>query len=202
VRPDGSARITIPRGGSQAQARRFAQRHVNWLEKQLLRQAARASESRTWRVGTELLLRGAPARIETGIREGAWAVRLGSEEIHAPDVTADLRPVIEAHLRELAVRELPERVSELAAAHQCVVGRVRVGNQRSRWGSCSRRATISLNWRLVQTPAFVSDYLILHELMHLRHMNHSRRFWKEVARVCPGWVEAERWLKKNANLLR
>jgi predicted metal-dependent hydrolase len=78
---------------------------------------------------------------------------------------------------------------------------VTVRNQRSRWGSCSRRGTISLNWRLVQTPLFVRDYLVLHELAHLKEMNHSRRFWSEVARLCPDFPEAERWLKQHSRLL-
>ena len=76
-----------------------------------------------------------------------------------------------------------------------------VRNQRSRWGSCSRRGTISLNWRLIQAPVFVRDYLILHELAHLKEMNHSRRFWREVARLCPDFAQAERWLKEHASLL-
>jgi predicted metal-dependent hydrolase len=59
-----------------------------------------------------------------------------------------------------------------------------------------------LNWRLIQTPAFVRDYLILHELMHLRHMNHSARFWQEVERVCPDYKTAERWLKQHSALLK
>jgi predicted metal-dependent hydrolase len=78
---------------------------------------------------------------------------------------------------------------------------VTVRNQRSRWGSCSRRGTISLNWRLVQAPGFVRDYLVLHELAHLKEMNHSRRFWSEVARLCPDFAEAERWLKQHSTLL-
>ena len=149
-----------------------------------------------------MVFRGEAVRIEAGTEAAALAVRLGSERIGVADLTADLRPIIEAHLRQLAGRELSARVLELAALHQCVVERVSVRNQRSRWGSCSRRGTISLNWRLVQVPVFVRDYLILHELMHLRHMNHSRRFWQEVARVCPDWLEAERWLKRNSDLLR
>jgi predicted metal-dependent hydrolase len=79
---------------------------------------------------------------------------------------------------------------------------VTVRNQRTRWGSCSRRGTISLNWRLIQTPPFVSDYIILHELMHLREMNHSPRFWRQVETVCPGYRTAEEWLKPHASLLR
>jgi hypothetical protein len=77
-----------------------------------------------------------------------------------------------------------------------------VRSQKSRWGSCSRRGTISLNWRLIQTPAFVSDYICLHELMHLRQMNHSPRFWREMERVCPDYRMAERWLKEHSGLLR
>jgi hypothetical protein len=77
-----------------------------------------------------------------------------------------------------------------------------VRNQRSRWGSCSRRRTISLNWRLIQTPAFVRDYIILHELMHLREMNHSARFWRQVEIVCPDYRNAEHWLKQHSRMLR
>jgi predicted metal-dependent hydrolase len=73
-----------------------------------------------------------------------------------------------------------------------------VRNQRSRWGSCSRRGTISLNWRLIQTPVSVRDYVILHELAHLKEMNHSKRFWREVARLCPDYKEAENWLKRHS----
>jgi predicted metal-dependent hydrolase len=102
----------------------------------------------------------------------------------------------------LAARELPARVLELSARHQLTVRRITIRSQRSRWGSCSRHGTISLNWRLVQAPVFVRDYLVLHELAHLREMNHSPRFWREVARLCPNFAEAERWLKEHAGLLR
>lgn len=81
---------------------------------------------------------------------------------------------------------------ELAALHGIGVARVSVRNQRSRWGSCSRRGTISLNWRLIQTPEEVRDYIILHELPHRRHMNHSLRFWQEVERLCPGYFARHR----------
>ena len=81
------------------------------------------------------------------------------------------------------------------------VTRVSVRNQRTRWGSCTEAGVISLNWRLVQCPEFVSDYIIYHELMHLREMNHSKRFWKAVGEVCPDWKSAEAWLKENGSLL-
>lgn len=97
--------------------------------------------------------------------------------------------------RCLASTELVRRTLELAAQTESRINRVSIRDQRSRWGSCSVRRTISLNWRLIQTPPFVVDYIILHELMHLRQMNHSAKFWDEVEKVCPNWRHAERWIK-------
>jgi predicted metal-dependent hydrolase len=201
MRPDGSARVTIPRGGSAAEARRFAQRNGAWVEQQLRRLAARPPISSRWRLGDEILFRGETVSLSAATTGGHAGVCFGGETVKVADPAADLRPAIERHLWRLAAKELPPRVHELAAVHQSPVRRISVRNQRSRWGSCSRRGTISLNWRLIQAPAAVRDYLILHELMHLREMNHSERFWARVAEVCPGWREAEHWLKRNGSLL-
>jgi predicted metal-dependent hydrolase len=192
LRPDGAARVTVPRGGSVAEAKRFAEKNVAWLERQLLRQALRPQRPAVWSPGTEIYFR------ENG---EAGLICFGGEAVRVVDAPDDLRPVIERHLRKLAAQELPARVFELAALHHLPVRRVMVRNQRSRWGSCSRRGTISLNWRLVQTPLSVRDYLVLHELAHLKEMNHSRRFWSEVERLCPAFRDAERWLKQHSGLL-
>jgi predicted metal-dependent hydrolase len=199
--PDGVARVTIPRGGSDAEARRFAQRNAVWLERQLLRQASQPARPTFWPLGTEILYRGESVRFELDGDSQTGRIRFANEVLCVPDIGGDLRPAIEWHLRRLAACELPARVAEFTALHQLSVRRVTVRNQRSRWGSCSRRGTISLNWRLVQTPVFVRDYIILHELAHLKEMNHSRRFWKEVERLCPEFEKAEKWLKLNSRLL-
>lgn len=197
---DGAARVTVPRGGSAAEAVRFAERNAPWLERQLLRQAT--SAPKPWLSGSAILLRGERTLIEPGANGESGLIRFGGELLAVKDPAADLRPEIEHHLWRLASRELRARVIELALPHQLPVRRVNVRNQRSRWGSCSRRGTISLNWRLVQAPPFVRDYIILHELAHLREMNHSRRFWREVERLCPEYRQAERWLKGHGELLR
>ena len=109
-----------------------------------------------------------------------------------------LIPIAEFDVKNAQVRavtELIQRTKELAAQTNSQITRITIRNQRTRWGSCSRRGAISLNWRLIQTPQFVIDYIILHELMHLRQMNHSKRFWTEVAKVCPTWRESEKWLR-------
>ncbi len=202
LRPDGLARVTIPRGGSVAEARRFAERNKDWLERQLQRLATQPKRPAEWSVGTEILFRGELVKLAAGVNGESGLIRFGTEAVRVSAATADLRPAVEKHLRKLAAKELPPRVLDFAALHQSPVRHVTVRNQKSRWGSCSRCGTISLNWRLIQAPSHVRDYLILHELSHLKEMNHSARFWREVERVCPDYETAERWLKQHSALLK
>jgi len=104
--------------------------------------------------------------------------------------------------RVRARRELAPRLLELAAAHGLVVSRISIRDQRSRWGSCGRDGHICLNWRLVLMPSEVRDYILLHELMHLRRMDHSPAYWKLVEEVCPKYRAAREWLRRNGPSLR
>jgi len=201
LRADGSARITVPRGGDVLQALQFASKHSQWLEKQLKNRTLLPPVPRAWAVGSQIFFRGEPVTIESA-EPISGTVRFASEVVRLKAGIIDIRPRVERHLWSLAKVELPARVMELAKAHGFTVARISVRNQRSRWGSCSRRGTLSLNWRLVQAPGFVRDYIIYHELAHLRHLNHSARFWLEVERLCPWFKEAEKWLKQNSALLR
>ena len=72
--------------------------------------------------------------------------------------------------------------------------KILIRGQKTRWGSCSPSGTLSLNWKLLMAPEPVIDYVIIHELAHLRHMNHSRKFWELVAKYCPNWKKHRRWL--------
>jgi len=107
----------------------------------------------------------------------------------------DVRPEIERDLRVLAAGRLIPRLRELAVEHGLEVREVTIRNQRSRWGSCSRSGAIALNLRLVQMPPAIRDYVLIHELMHLKQQNHGPRFWSLVERACPGFLAAERWLR-------
>jgi predicted metal-dependent hydrolase len=199
MRPDGTPRVTIPRGGSAAAAREFVERNRPWLERQWQRMQSRSQPPATLQIGSTVLFRGEFVSIQSD-RPGF--IQFGGETLPVAVPVVDLRPAIEKHLRQLAAHELPARLIELAGPHGLAVKRVTVRGQRTRWGSCSRRGTVSLNWRLIQTPGHVRDYIILHELAHLRQMNHSSRFWQEVERLCPDYPAAERWLKDHRELLR
>ena len=129
----------------------------------------------------------------------AWVARQRHRRELALEA-ARVSPEAEAHLRARAARELPSRLFELARLHGFEVASVRVRNQRTRWGSCSPSGRISLSWRLVQVPPAVRGYVLLHELTHLRHLNHSARFWRELARLCPHHAEARNWLRSSTVL--
>ena len=208
IRRDGTAVATIPLRGSLREAERFVTQHAAWLERARERQRRRPRAAEVWNIGARVLWRGelAEIRVATPGDPSASSVRsrpqvcLAADVFRVAQLDGDLRPPLEAQFARRARIELPARTWELAALTGADVKHVTVRNQRSRWGSCSAGGTISLNWRLVQTPDFVRDYIIYHELMHLREMNHSGRFWARVGEVCPAWREAERWIKRNGSL--
>ncbi|MEI6860891.1 MAG: SprT family zinc-dependent metalloprotease [Verrucomicrobiota bacterium] len=203
LRRDGTVVVTVPVRGSQREAERFVAAHTDWLARARARQQRRPRGAEIWTPGTRVLWRGElteirPVGVAAVERVG---VCLAADVFRVCSLDGDLRPALEAQFIRCARVELPARAWELAAETGATLKQVTVRNQRSRWGSCSARGTVSLNWRLVQTPESVRDYIIYHELAHLREMNHSERFWARVAETCSGWREAERWLKRHGSLV-
>ena len=207
-RRDGSARCTLPRRGTIAEARRFVTTNEAWLDERLRRHLASPRGPQVLRPGGAIWLHGVETVLEVEPAESAGPAghvraRLGDVTFGFAATDGDLRPLAEQALRRYAAGFLSARTRELAALHGLTerLRQVSVRNQRTRWGSCSPRGLVCLNWRLVQTPPLVRDYVILHELAHLRHLNHSARFWAEVERLCPGYAEAEKWLKQSGRLV-
>jgi predicted metal-dependent hydrolase len=194
VLPDASVRVTIPRHGSRREAEAFLRTRTRWIADRRQEIEDRRRDKR-WRSGQQVWWRGVVCRIDIQAGTGSHvSVRCG-DLAAASTVRDDYRPVLEPLMRARALEELPERLRALAERHDLDVARVTVRNQRSRWGSCSRDGNIALNWRLMQMPDAVCEYVLLHELMHLRQPNHSARFWAEVEAVCPDYAEARAWLR-------
>jgi predicted metal-dependent hydrolase len=200
VRPDGTLRVTIPRGGSRREAEDFVAAHKRWVEEERVRVAERHAPVE-WYEGDSVPLRGVATTIRTEQKGRSRMVTFGGTRVRVPADAVNLRPAVETALRHIAARELVPRLQALAAEHGLTVTRATVRNQRSRWGSCSSRGVIALNFRLVQMPPWVSDYVLLHELMHLRQQNHSRRYWRLVEQVCPEFRAAEKWLRGDGKAL-
>lgn len=102
-------------------------------------------------------------------------------------------------MADAALVDIPKRVARLAPLVGVRYGRITIRNQRTKWGSCSSKGNLNFNCVLMLSPEWVRDYIVVHELCHLKEMNHSPAFWAEVARVCPDYKEAEAWLKANGN---
>ena len=199
VLADGTPRVTIPRWGSKREALAFLEAQREWVARQRtkLAEKVRVAPPREWTDGHAVLLDGRTIALRRGSASRAGVVEHDEALIVSPRRRDgdDLRPVASAWLLARARRLLPPRLLSLAAQFDLTVTHVSLRNQRARWGSCATGGRISLNWRLVQTPEAVRDYVLIHELMHLRQPNHSARFWALVAQACPGHEASRRWLR-------
>jgi predicted metal-dependent hydrolase len=110
-------------------------------------------------------------------------------------LSRDLTAVRESEARRTARKVVSDLAQEEAERIDVVYRRIRIGGQRTLWGSCSARGTLSFNWRLALAPHDVLDYVVVHELCHLRVPNHSRQFWALVERHRPGWRQQRDWLR-------
>lgn len=113
-------------------------------------------------------------------------------------------PFTEEQIRELtaaAKRDIPQRVAKYAPLIGVTVGRVSIRKQKSRWGSCSSKGNVNFNCLLMLCPQEVRDYVVIHELCHRLHMNHSAKFWAEVEKYMPHYAQNRRWLKENGSQL-
>ena len=113
----------------------------------------------------------------------------------------ELRALIERWYRREAATHLAGRIDHYAPRLGVRPSRVSIRGQRSRWGSCSGKGTVSLNWRLMMVPGELVDYVVIHELCHLRHMNHSPRFWAMVSDAVPDFQQRRRRLNEHQGRL-
>jgi predicted metal-dependent hydrolase len=108
-----------------------------------------------------------------------------------------LEPALEQWYRKEAAGLITKITDRLSSQIGISYQRIVIRGQKTRWGSCSRKKNLSFNWKLIMVPEPVIEYVIIHELIHLKEMNHSKRFWQQVAQYCPGWREYKKWLKQH-----
>lgn len=159
--------------------------------------------------GTEVIVR-APRRatqrqIDAFVNENAGWIARHLKKAEAQQRTAELQGALsEEELRELAERAksyIPARARFYAAGMGVSFGRITIRSQRTKWGSCSSKGNLNFNCLLMLCPPEVIDSVVVHELCHLKEMNHSERFYREVLRVYPDYHKWNAWLKKNGGVL-
>ncbi len=186
--------VSMPPRGSVKQATEFAQKHGAWIAARL----QKLPQAAPFTSGALLPLRGLDHRIvhRSGARGTVWTET--SETGEPLLCVAGAEPHVARRVRDYLKREAKadlETASRAAAdALGVTIKRVSIRDQSSRWGSCSTTGVLSYSWRLILAPPFVLDYLAAHEAAHLIEMNHSRAFWRQVARICPHMDRAKAWL--------
>lgn len=202
LRPGPKARVTLPRGVGVREACGFLEAHRDWLARALKRLGPAGEDSVVnhlekfpW-VSIEGKFCTVESDTVTGRpflvhREGEELVLLRHRDGDRKE--DDLRLL----LRKLAAETLPRHTARLAERAGVRIGRVSVRDQRGRWGSCNVTGAISLNWRLVLLPPEIQDHVILHELAHRVHLDHSDRFWNQLAAWDPAWRENDRTLTRD-----
>lgn len=104
-------------------------------------------------------------------------------------------------LCQKALSVIPDKVKYYAEIMGVTYGRITIRNQKTRWGSCSNKGNLNFNCLLMLMPDKVLDYVVVHELCHLKQMNHSKKFWKEVERYMPDYKNYKKWLNENGGAL-
>jgi predicted metal-dependent hydrolase len=138
------------------------------------------------------------------LEKAEWIERAQSKVLEAKARAESYEPLGYAEINALAdeaLDRIPPRVKYFAALIGVEYGRITVRNQKTRWGSCSGKSNLNFNCLLMLAPEEVLDYVIVHELCHLKEMNHSPRFWAEVERVMPDYKERRLWLKRHGGEL-
>lgn len=146
----------------------------------------------------ELIVESDPASRKSRVHEHPEGLRL----VRAPDDPAKPSELLRDWYAEKARAVYEERVAHFAPRMGVEVRRLVVRDQKTVWGSCSRKGDLSFNWRVLMAPEPVLDYLVVHELAHLREMNHSKRFWAHVAAQVQDWKVQRKWLADNARELK
>lgn len=211
VRAGGEIWLVIPYGVSRAQAYAFLAERAQWVSRHAARlraQTAPAPIPLRFDGHDRLRLRGTdtPLRIRVAAH-GKPALRAEDDGLclwSPPTALGDiakLRACLSRGLRELARRDAQQLLAEEAPRLNVGYRGPRIADQKSLWGSCSARGLISLNWRLVMAPPEVLRYVVVHELCHRRHHDHSPRFWRLVQRQMPEFEAARRWLRRHGGEL-
>ena len=151
--------------------------------------------------GSPILIEGKRRvlRLHAGARRTG---RLEEDAYHLtlprPDSDADVRAAIRSTLSALALRRIRARLAYFIPRVGATPGRIAIRDQKSRWGSCSRKGNLNFNWKLIMAPPQALDYVVIHELCHLREFNHSPKFWALVAAQMPEYEAWKKWLKAHA----
>lgn len=199
---DRGLSVTAPRWVAQREIDAALAERAQWVLRKLVewREHAKRRDRLAirWEDGAAMPFLGTPIRLRV-IGEHRDKPLLLSDELHIglpPGAGSDqLRDRVQAWLQQRAREHFAERITHFTHTYGVAPRRWTLSSARTRWGSCAADGSVRLNWRLMHFPSDIIDYVIAHELAHLREMNHSPRFWSTVGELFPDWQRARAWLR-------
>ncbi len=201
---DGSVTVRAPLRTSDAAVRRMIDEHAEWIRAKTAEMRAKLAERppRTYAAGERFPFRGRSHRLHV-VPGAGTALRFEEERgfVLAERLLPRAKDLFEAWYRREAKRACIERAAACAERMGLRHSKVAVREARTRWGSCGPDGSLSFNWKLVMAPPEVLEYVVIHEIAHLQHRNHSKRFWNLVATHCPWWRQARLWLNRHGHTL-
>jgi len=203
---EGAVSLVVPRELTQERIGQVIKDKKKWIRhKILLHREAQPVNARKYISGESFAYMGRNYRLKVKhgqftpfkLVEGRFQVTVpvGKEQPHM------VRNALERwykHRAQLKLQQKVQRYASIVGVEPFLVG---VKTFKSRWGSCSAKGKIDFNWKIIMAPNRIIDYVVVHELCHLKHHDHSERFWREVGRVIPEFADCRAWLKENAGVL-
>jgi predicted metal-dependent hydrolase len=183
-------RIGVPWQATVRAIETELRKHEAWIVRKLTQWEERRAPVLHWRDGEALMLLGEPLRLALvpgmpSVAKDGTRLVVGVPALSRPD---DIAQTVTAWLRDAALACFRTRIAHYVPQLCVTVPEIRLSEARTRWGSCHPAGRVLLNWRLIQMPLRLVDYVVVHELAHLREMNHSPRFWRTVAGIIPDYA--------------
>jgi predicted metal-dependent hydrolase len=208
-------RVTVPSRATQREIREFIKANQNWVLEHWVKiqEELRKIPERQYQNGEVLSVLGQSLELKIlKVNQKRIVLRYLQEEkkieiclpvaVTPEYQTEAIREILEKWLKQKAREVFQAKLNELSVQMGVSYKEFRLKEQKTRWGSCSSKGNINLNWRVILAPERVAEYLIIHELAHLKHMNHSPSFWEVVRQYCPEYDACRHWLKVNGESLR
>ncbi|KJS88267.1 MAG: hypothetical protein JM58_01535 [Peptococcaceae bacterium BICA1-8] len=205
-------RVSFPRGTNEQKVKGFVEDKKEWILKTL--EANKLSEvknpQKNYRTGEVYLYLGRSYMLQTKVYQRAkpylkltdnaiWVFI--PENVPESNWAILVKEELSKWYKNQAQQVYQEKLEHYSKIMGLKYNQLRIKNQATRWGSCSSKGNLNLNWRVIMAPEDVIDYLIIHELAHLKFMNHSQQFWQLVATFKPDYIKWKKWLKDNGRIL-
>jgi predicted metal-dependent hydrolase len=203
IKEDGKIVLYVPHRTPEGEIEKFFEKHLPWVSKKMAeKEGSLRRPKKSFSPDEKFFYLGEayPLEIHEGI-DGRRPLTLSfGKFILSQDCVEEARDIFIAWYKKEAKDRLAERVDYYSNRFQLFPKGLKITSAKSRWGSCSRDNRLCISWRIMMAPLNVIDYILIHELVHIKEKNHSRKFWNCVASLLPDYKKDRRWLRDHENL--